>query len=295
MIRFAILLSLSVLLTVAAVRDGAVLRGSLQHTRLAASASSSSSSTDIECFVTVATGEPGYELYCMTDAERGLYYDITAAVSPELRETLETTPLRAVVRVQAEGALQHWKPVPPGTAVSLVRMEQWDDRRSSSRFVGVRSVLVVRMLGRDVNTSLAASTLSDAVFSTHGRSHSLKSQFQGCTKDILQFVPFVGGDVVDGVITVDTDMMLVGTSVGEIQSRVLELLPTRHNVDVANARHIMWAFPNGVWKGNNGANWSPYALYPPGKDSNFRGTFLSLGSLSRCFPLTLFVFSFFVV
>ena len=54
---------------------------------------------------------------------------------------------------------------------------------------GTRSVLVVRVVAADASTSFTQAQLSNYVFGTSGDSFNLKSQYDACSYDQLNFVP----------------------------------------------------------------------------------------------------------
>jgi len=213
-------------------------------------------SNTFECFVSVVVVRGGREFLCVPDRDGVLYYDISAAVSGSLRETLEQALQNTRVRVHARAAdLVPWEPVPPGTLVSLVAV---GSARRSAKNAGTRQILAVRISGTDATLGWTSAAVSNALFGTNGRNVTIKANMNGCSKGVLNFTEYTGTGVVNGVLDVDVNMTIVGTSLATVIAEAKTRTAAALNVSLSTIDHIMWAVPQGAIKGSS-SSWAAYA------------------------------------
>lgn len=117
-----------------------------------------------------------------------------------------------------------------------------------------KSVLVVRVIAPDAQTSLNMSQLSDSVFGTSGDPVNLASQFSACSYGQLNFVaaqPANSEPIIDGVIEVTIDQVISGTDNSVVRNAVTSALNSKLGYQAASRfDHVMYALPpgtNGGW------------------------------------------------
>ncbi|GFH49885.1 hypothetical protein CTEN210_06361 [Chaetoceros tenuissimus] len=127
---------------------------------------------------------------------------------------------------------------------------------------GTRTVLAVRVVAADKTTSASESELSDSIFGTShnifgisGDSLNLKSWYNQCSYNQLNFIPAEGTDINDGVITVTVPSSTTnGDSV--MNNDIVAALNAKFNVSSPTqiANHIMYCLPTGTMSGIAYAN-----------------------------------------
>ena len=133
----------------------------------------------------------------------------------------------------------------------------------SSRTMGSKSVLVVRVNAADGGTTASMNELSNTIFGTFGDTVTMTSQYQQCSHGNLQFQPYTGPtaagvDVQNGVIEVDIDHTVQTSDRSTIEAAV-QMAATEK---VGNLReqfdHVMLCLPPG----SSGNRWYvEYLLY----------------------------------
>jgi len=115
---------------------------------------------------------------------------------------------------------------------------------------GSRTVLVVRVIAADKNTTASETQLSDSVFGTSGDSLNLKSWYNQCSYNQLNFIPAEGNGINHGVTTVTVDASSTdGDSVmnNEINTALKTKFGVNNPREIAN--HVMYCLPAGTMSG----------------------------------------------
>jgi L-ascorbate metabolism protein UlaG (beta-lactamase superfamily) len=124
---------------------------------------------------------------------------------------------------------------------------------------GRKSVLVIRAVAADAETTASESELSDAIFGTHGDAVNLKSQFRACSDGKLQFEPLTSNKLVrsDGVYTVNLPTTFVSEAEeGNIADAMVEQAQSDLGAPLDQlADYVMVCIPPGSTGG-----WVGYAF-----------------------------------
>eukprot|EP00977_Amphora_coffeiformis_P017502 scaffold5771_cov171-Amphora_coffeaeformis.AAC.19 len=143
--------------------------------------------------------------------------------------------------------------------------------------VGEKTVLVVRVIAADSQTTSSEDHLSDSVFGTFGDPVNLKTQYAACSADKLNFVPAAPrnsvngkGNIVNGVTTV-TVSSSSSDGDGVMNSDIAKALNAQFGVSTPSnlADHVMYCLPpntmNGIayawvnsWNSVYSDNWCTY-------------------------------------
>ena len=122
--------------------------------------------------------------------------------------------------------------------------------RNLATVTGDKTVLVVRVIAADGQTTPDESFLSDSVFGTSGDPVNLKSQYAACSADKLNFVPATASGIVNGATTVTVSTL---TSEGDsvMNSAIVEALNTKFGVSSPSqlADHVMFCLPPNTMSG----------------------------------------------
>ena len=120
---------------------------------------------------------------------------------------------------------------------------------------GTRTVLVVRVIAVDKNTTASESQLAESIFENTNDSLNLQSWYKECSYNQLNFAPAIGDGINNGVTTVTVPSSSTdGDSV--MNNDIVSALNTDFNVTSPNqiADHIMFCLPPGTMKGIAYAN-----------------------------------------
>jgi hypothetical protein len=126
---------------------------------------------------------------------------------------------------------------------------------------GKKSVLVIRAVAADKETTASESQLSNNIFGTFGDSVTLKSQFSACSDGKLQFKPLTSNKLVgsDGVYTVRLPTTFV-TNVTEATIREAILKKAQSDLGASLdkvADYVMLCLPPGTLRTHG--DWAAYA------------------------------------
>jgi hypothetical protein len=118
-----------------------------------------------------------------------------------------------------------------------------------------KTVLVVRVIAADTNTTKTVSELSDDVFGTYGDAKNLVTRYNTVSYGQRLFTPAVGTHIVDGVVEVTIPNTVAGTSDSTIKNAVLTAGQSLFGVPLSDvADHVMLALPPGT-----AGDWVAYA------------------------------------
>ncbi len=118
-----------------------------------------------------------------------------------------------------------------------------------------RSVLIVKVIANDTQSTLSIAQLSDSVFGNQGDRVNLKSQYLACSNGKLEFIPATGENITDGVIEVVIDEAVAGKSHEHIKNATLSALTQQLGAaPESQYQHIMIAIPPGTQ-----GSWTAYA------------------------------------
>ena len=144
--------------------------------------------------------------------------------------------------------------IPRGTSVSFKDTNNRSYNSTRRRLqVGVRRVLVVRVVAADGQSTSTEQQLSNAVFGTSGDLVNLKSQYRACSYNQLLFEPVSEIGVVDGTTTV-TVSTTIGQGSAQLHAIMSNAITTALNAKfgVSNpgllADHILYCLPPGAFK-----------------------------------------------
>ena len=129
---------------------------------------------------------------------------------------------------------------------------------------GNRTVLAIRVVGPDSETTSSADEIADTLFGSNGKSFTMKSQFAACSYD--QFTPIdykgettTGFNVANGVAEVTITNNVLGTYLSVIEDEVLREAETKLG-DLESQFNFVFLFipPGTILAGTS--EWKAYAF-----------------------------------
>jgi hypothetical protein len=146
----------------------------------------------------------------------------------------------------------------PTTSDSVTSGSATSDSTVESANTTEKSVLVVRVVAPDAETSQSMTQLSDSVFGTSGDPVNLATQIDACSYGQLKFIaaqPQSDEPIFDGVIEVTIDQSVSGLDNSTVRNAVTTALNEKLGYPASSRfDHVMYALPSGT----NGG-WIAYA------------------------------------
>lgn len=130
---------------------------------------------------------------------------------------------------------------------------------------GTRKAIVFRVRANDVTSTSEEAELGKSVFGTSGKP-TLKSQFEACSYNKIQFIPFTGKtttgeDISNGVTTIEIGTEVIGKNDTDIASEVEEAAVKKLG-GLEQFDHFLISLPRGVLGHDGTTNWVGWALIP---------------------------------
>ena len=165
--------------------------------------------------------------------------------------------VRIHVPDESNEQLKAWEPIPDSAQITIIQEPLEQSRRSTQRKIGINNVVVVRVIALDRVCSYSKTQLSDYVFGTGSDPVNLASQYDACSKGVLNFVPKNHSLIVNGATDLNINMNVTrankGTVRAEIEEAFIQKFGSLHGFD-----HIMYCFPPGTLT-NGGDGWVAWA------------------------------------
>lgn len=138
------------------------------------------------------------------------------------------------------------------TPFILGRLENsHNNNRRLARTTGDKTILAVRVVSTDSETSASAEELSDQIFGTNGDPANIVSQYKACSNNKLNFGPTSDSRATNGVYTVEIGQSVKSKNEGEAQDLVTAQLEKELGNLEDQYDHVMICLP----KGTAGGNW----------------------------------------
>lgn len=120
-----------------------------------------------------------------------------------------------------------------------------DHRRSVT---GTKSMVALRVVATDAETTMGVSTLEDEIFGTNGDPFNMRSQYLTCSFNQLDFVPATTSGVTNGVYQVTPQgLTALGTSHTTFQNTVINTANAQLGGTMSSLfDHVMQCLPSGV-------------------------------------------------
>ena len=118
---------------------------------------------------------------------------------------------------------------------------------------GTKTILVVRVIASDAQTTATEAQLSDAIFGTHGDPVNLKSQYLKCSHQQLNFIPAKARPgITDGVTTVSLNSPSFKKGHEAMRDEISPALNIKFGVRAPYllADHLIFCLPPGAMLGN---------------------------------------------
>lgn len=113
--------------------------------------------------------------------------------------------------------------------------------------IGKSSVAVIRVSSADDSPSGDAAQLSDDIFGTISDEYNLKSGYQACSGNKLNFYPGTGNGLVNGVLDLTLTQKTNGVPSTTVQAWVTRMLGSDGiNFPSQKYDHVIYVFPQGV-------------------------------------------------
>lgn len=124
-----------------------------------------------------------------------------------------------------------------------------------NKFIGDRTVAVIRVSSNDGSPTKDASQLSDDIFGIDGDVYNLKSGYDSCSGNKLNFIPGTGNGLVDGVYDLKINHNTASVKSKAVQNYVKTALASL-SFPSKSYDHVMYVFPGNVVFTNNAAGYA---------------------------------------